>query len=48
VDKLTKKGSKIAELIVKGREQGYLTYADVTIIYLMISLIQIKLTKLLE
>jgi RNA polymerase primary sigma factor len=29
VDKLSKKGSKIAELIVKGREQGYLTYADV-------------------
>ena len=29
MDKLTKKGSKIAELIVKGREQGYLTYADV-------------------
>jgi len=29
VDKLNKKGSKIAELIEKGREQGYLTYADV-------------------
>jgi RNA polymerase primary sigma factor len=29
VDKLSKKGSKIAELIEKGREQGYLTYADV-------------------
>ena len=29
MDKLSKKGSKIAELIVKGREQGYLTYADV-------------------
>ena len=29
MDKLTKKGSKIAELIEKGREQGYLTYADV-------------------
>jgi len=29
VDKLHKKGSKIAELIEKGREQGYLTYADV-------------------
>ena len=26
---LSKKGSKIAELIEKGREQGYLTYADV-------------------
>tara|TARA_B100000575_G_scaffold249611_1_gene216106 strand:+ start:8751 stop:10565 length:1815 start_codon:yes stop_codon:yes gene_type:complete len=29
VDKLSKKGSRIAELIEKGREQGYLTYADV-------------------
>lgn len=29
MDKLSKKGSKIAELIEKGREQGYLTYADV-------------------
>jgi RNA polymerase primary sigma factor len=29
VDKFSKKGSKIAELIEKGREQGYLTYADV-------------------
>jgi len=29
VDKLSKKGSKISELIEKGREQGYLTYADV-------------------
>jgi len=29
VDKLNQKGSRIAELIVKGREQGYLTYADV-------------------
>ena len=29
MDKLNKKGSKIAELIEKGREQGYLTYADV-------------------
>ena len=29
MDKLSKKGSKIAELIDKGREQGYLTYADV-------------------
>ena len=29
MDKLHKKGSKIAELIEKGREQGYLTYADV-------------------
>jgi len=29
VDKLNQKGSKIAELIEKGREQGYLTYADV-------------------
>jgi len=29
VDKLKKQGSRIAELIVKGREQGYLTYADV-------------------
>jgi RNA polymerase primary sigma factor len=29
VDKLSKKGSKIAKLIEKGREQGYLTYADV-------------------
>ena len=29
MDKISKKGSKIAELIEKGREQGYLTYADV-------------------
>jgi len=29
VDKLKKQGSRIAELIEKGREQGYLTYADV-------------------
>ena len=29
MDKLSKKGSKIAELIEKGREKGYLTYADV-------------------
>jgi RNA polymerase primary sigma factor len=29
VDKLNQKGSRIAELIEKGREQGYLTYADV-------------------
>ena len=29
MDKLQKQGSRIAELIVKGREQGYLTYADV-------------------
>ena len=29
MDKLSKKGSKIAELIEKGREQGFLTYADV-------------------
>ena len=29
MDKLSKKGSKISELIEKGREQGYLTYADV-------------------
>ncbi len=29
MDKLSKKGSRIAELIEKGREQGYLTYADV-------------------
>jgi RNA polymerase primary sigma factor len=29
VDKLKKQGSRIAELIDKGREQGYLTYADV-------------------
>ena len=29
VDKLNQKGSKIAELIEKGREQGYLTYSDV-------------------
>ena len=29
MDKFSKKGSKIAELIEKGREQGYLTYADV-------------------
>ena len=29
MDKLSKKGSKIAELIEKGIEQGYLTYADV-------------------
>ena len=29
MNKLSKKGSKIAELIEKGREQGYLTYADV-------------------
>ena len=26
---MKKEGSKIAELIDKGREQGYLTYADV-------------------
>jgi len=29
VDKLKKQGSRITELIEKGREQGYLTYADV-------------------
>jgi RNA polymerase primary sigma factor len=29
VDKLKKQGSRIADLIDKGREQGYLTYADV-------------------
>ena len=29
MDKFGKEGSKIAELIEKGREQGYLTYADV-------------------
>ena len=29
MDKLNQKGSRIAELIVKGREQGYLTYSDV-------------------
>ena len=29
MDKLSKKGSKISELIEKGRDQGYLTYADV-------------------
>tara|TARA_B100001029_G_scaffold155341_1_gene140109 strand:+ start:274 stop:2079 length:1806 start_codon:yes stop_codon:yes gene_type:complete len=29
VDKLKKQGSRIAELIDKGREQGYLTYSDV-------------------
>ena len=29
MDKLKKQGSRIAELIEKGREQGYLTYADV-------------------
>ena len=29
MDKLKKQGSRIAELIDKGREQGYLTYADV-------------------
>ena len=29
MDKFGKEGSKIAELIKKGREQGYLTYADV-------------------
>ena len=29
MDKLRKQGSRIAELIEKGREQGYLTYADV-------------------
>jgi RNA polymerase primary sigma factor len=29
VDKIQKQGSRIAELIDKGREQGYLTYADV-------------------
>jgi RNA polymerase primary sigma factor len=29
VDKLNQKGSRIAELIEKGREQGYLTYSDV-------------------
>jgi RNA polymerase primary sigma factor len=29
VDKLKKQGSRIADLIEKGREQGYLTYADV-------------------
>ena len=29
MDKLNQKGSRIAELIEKGREQGYLTYSDV-------------------
>ena len=29
VEKFKKQGSKISELIDKGREQGYLTYADV-------------------
>ena len=29
MDKVKKQGSRIAELIEKGREQGYLTYADV-------------------
>ena len=29
MDKLKKQGSRIADLIEKGREQGYLTYADV-------------------
>ena len=29
MDKIQKQGSRIAELIDKGREQGYLTYADV-------------------
>ena len=29
MDKLKKQGSRIAELIDKGREQGYLTYSDV-------------------
>ena len=29
MDKLKKQGSRIAELIEKGRDQGYLTYADV-------------------
>ena len=29
MDKLKKQGSRIAELIEKGREQGFLTYADV-------------------
>ena len=29
MDKLKKQGSRIADLIDKGREQGYLTYADV-------------------
>ena len=29
MDKLSKKGSKIAELTEKGRDRGYLTYADV-------------------
>ncbi len=29
MDKFNQKGSRIAELIEKGREQGYLTYADV-------------------
>ena len=29
MDKLKKRGSRITELIEKGREQGYLTYADV-------------------
>jgi len=29
VDKVQKQGSRIAELIEKGREQGFLTYADV-------------------
>ena len=29
MDKLKKQGSRIAELIEKGREQGYLTYSDV-------------------
>ena len=29
MDKLKKQGSRIADLIEKGRDQGYLTYADV-------------------
>jgi hypothetical protein len=49
VDKFSKKeGSKIAELIEKGREQGFLTYDDVNDHSLMIFQILIKWKKLLE
>ncbi|EJP73875.1 MAG: RNA polymerase sigma factor RpoD [SAR86 cluster bacterium SAR86B] len=47
MDKISKKGSRIAELISKGREQGYLTYADVNDHLPETYQIQIKLMKLL-
>ena len=47
MDKLKKQGSRIAELIEKGREQGYLTYADVNDHLPEDISIPIKLMKLL-